>query len=747
MPNVRRNLAATFVAGGTDPLKMRVITTALKIGTNGTIKLQGQGGVGPYAFSMISGAMPTVCTFTASITTNVMTVTAVANGTLKVGQVVAGAGITYGTTIVSLGTGAGGTGTYNLSVTPNVASEAMTTSVPMASTGYCSMVSTTGLPSVAGTFSFVAQVQDSATTVYTANFTVVVNHVLTGVAVTPTPAESHKGYSYQFSVSGATGTVTWSLSGSLPPAYTFTSGGLLSGSTVAAGGTPQAFPLVVTASDSGTGDSVSFNTNLNLWTQITTAGLAGAPKYVRGTNYTRISIGAAAGGVAPYTYSVDTTNIPWATQVQGLSAGVSGTPTTAGTFSVPFTATDSAGYTSSTTINLIVIDPSPVLQPQQNAANVGAAGASNVNVSGALNMANDGTTATINAPLGPLYVGDGSDGAMVADGTNTYPFATLASGTYLLNRDVYLSSFSISATKHLVAQGFNIYCNGSFDLSNASADAISPISVALSPANGGAGAANGGAVGAGGTPGVAAPSNYGGDSPGTAGGLGNVGAGSNGTAGTTLALACNNGTQSGGAGGLGSGGAGGPSGSPGAITRTTSPRVFSPTTPLGYGMGGTGGGGGGGDATNKGGSGGGGGCGGGFLFLSVATLITNGSTAAGAISAKGFNGGVGGAGTIGNTGGAGGGAGGAGGCVFLAYGARTGTAVTNLVDASGGNGGNGGAKIGTGVVGNGGSQGKGGQITVFNLTSGAITTVNYGAAGTNAAGQTGGTGGASQLTL
>jgi hypothetical protein len=203
MTNLRRNLAATFTAGGIDPLKMRAITTALKIGTNGTIKLQGQGGVGPYAFSMISGAMPTVCTFTASITTNVMTVTAVANGTLKVGQVVAGAGITYGTTIVSLGTGAGGTGTYNLSVYTERRQRG--DDYERADGVYRLLDDgqfTTGLPSVAGTFSFVAQVQDSATTVYTANFTVVVaNHVLTGVAVTPTFSRiAYLGYSYLCSV-------------------------------------------------------------------------------------------------------------------------------------------------------------------------------------------------------------------------------------------------------------------------------------------------------------------------------------------------------------------------------------------------------------------------------------------------------------------------------------------------------------------------------------------------------------------
>lgn len=65
--------------------------------------------------------------FTASIATNVLTVTAVSCGVLAVGQTVTGVGIPYGTTIASLGTGTGGTGTYNLSTTPGtIGSESMT---------------------------------------------------------------------------------------------------------------------------------------------------------------------------------------------------------------------------------------------------------------------------------------------------------------------------------------------------------------------------------------------------------------------------------------------------------------------------------------------------------------------------------------------------------------------------------------------------------------------------------------------
>ena len=56
----------------------------------------------------------------------VLKVTAVTSGALAVGDIVTGTGITAGTYVISLGTGTGGAGTYNVSISQKVASEAMT---------------------------------------------------------------------------------------------------------------------------------------------------------------------------------------------------------------------------------------------------------------------------------------------------------------------------------------------------------------------------------------------------------------------------------------------------------------------------------------------------------------------------------------------------------------------------------------------------------------------------------------------
>jgi len=79
----------------------------------------------------VAGPVASAAGAQASFATNVMTVTvAPTDGTkFAVGQVITAAGVTPGTTIVSLGTGIGGTGTYNLSTTPGtIAAEAVSAS-------------------------------------------------------------------------------------------------------------------------------------------------------------------------------------------------------------------------------------------------------------------------------------------------------------------------------------------------------------------------------------------------------------------------------------------------------------------------------------------------------------------------------------------------------------------------------------------------------------------------------------------
>lgn len=62
---------------------------------------------------------------TGSITSNLLDITVVASGELHIGDVIAGVGVTGGCTIQSFGNGTGGTGTYHVSTTADVGSEAL----------------------------------------------------------------------------------------------------------------------------------------------------------------------------------------------------------------------------------------------------------------------------------------------------------------------------------------------------------------------------------------------------------------------------------------------------------------------------------------------------------------------------------------------------------------------------------------------------------------------------------------------
>lgn len=97
--------------------------------------------------TVYNSGLQTAASFTGSISTTTLTVTAVASGTLIVGQTIfsASGGVTSSTTITALGTGTGGTGNYTISPSQSVSSRALTAEVISSTAGhgiYCSMPGT-----------------------------------------------------------------------------------------------------------------------------------------------------------------------------------------------------------------------------------------------------------------------------------------------------------------------------------------------------------------------------------------------------------------------------------------------------------------------------------------------------------------------------------------------------------------------------------------------------------------------------
>jgi hypothetical protein len=266
--------------------------------------------------------------------------------------------------------------------------------------------------------------------------------------------------------------------------------------------------------------------------------------------------------------------------------------------------------------------------------------------------------------------GNGTDGALTLNGTNTYPGMSLAGSTYTMSRDIQATSITISGGVTLKPANFRILCRGTVT----NAGTISSVGFSSSSSAGGS---------------LSASGSMGGGRAGGAGGTGASGAGANGTA-------ASNG-NAGGAGGAGTSGTAGAGGTTTVSLANAQANVFSlPFAVLsgvgGFSLGsitpafGAGGGGGGSDASSNAGGGGGGG---GNVVAILAWAFVN----TGTVTVAGGNGANG---TAGNAGGGGGGAAGA----ILVYTLSAWTQGTTTVS-----GGNPGSGSGTGSAGSTGGAG------------------------------------------
>ena len=99
--------------------------TSVSTGTTIVAQLTGTaGGTGTYQVSISQTASST--TIAATSTQGLMTVSAVSSGALAVGQVISGSGVTAGTYVTAKLTGTGGTGTYVVSATQTASSTTIT---------------------------------------------------------------------------------------------------------------------------------------------------------------------------------------------------------------------------------------------------------------------------------------------------------------------------------------------------------------------------------------------------------------------------------------------------------------------------------------------------------------------------------------------------------------------------------------------------------------------------------------------
>jgi hypothetical protein len=149
----------------------------------------------------------------------------------------------------------------------------------------------------------------------------------------------------QLTVSGGNGTNTWTttpVSGSLPPGWSISASGVLSGPTAPTAGQAGTYTFTLAVKDSGT-----YGANLTLTVTINPAPAItfGAAPTATGTYNTAYSSGVSAtGGAGALTYAVTSGSLPTGLNpINSTTGAITGTPTTVGTYNFKVTATDGFG--------------------------------------------------------------------------------------------------------------------------------------------------------------------------------------------------------------------------------------------------------------------------------------------------------------------------------------------------------------------------------------------------------------------
>jgi Putative Ig domain len=196
-----------------------------------------------------------------------------------------------------------------------------------------------GTPTVSGTFSYTVTVTDSAGHTGTVNCSVTVAAPPTATCVTINAVQGYPIAPVTMTGSGGTGT-----------GYTFTASGLPTGLMMSGGGTISGTPAVsgtfsytVTVKDSA-GNTGTLNCSVTVYSAISLQCAGGTGTV--GTPYNSALV--AAGGLAPYTFTITSGSLPAGLTLNPSTGAITGTPTTNGTFNFTAKVTDASGVSANT---------------------------------------------------------------------------------------------------------------------------------------------------------------------------------------------------------------------------------------------------------------------------------------------------------------------------------------------------------------------------------------------------------------
>ncbi len=333
--------------------------------------LTANGGTQPYAWSILTGALPPGISLNATTGALTGTPTAAGNFTVVVQVADGGAqsqrvtltiavsapglivsttslaggavGVVYSTQLVA----AGGTPPYNWALTSGNLPAGLALNAVTGGIG--------GTPTTIGTSAFTVRVSDSASQTATGSLTITIApaalNITTSSLLGGTVGTS---YSATLAATGGSAPFSWSvIAGTLPAGVVLNAAtGGLSGTPTAAGTATATFQVQ---------DASTQQRTVTLAISITPAPLvATTTSLAGGTAGTAYSASlAASGGTTPYTWTVSTGALPAGVSLSPTGT-LSGTPTTPGTSSFVAQVRDAANLTALTASLSITIAPAPL---------------------------------------------------------------------------------------------------------------------------------------------------------------------------------------------------------------------------------------------------------------------------------------------------------------------------------------------------------------------------------------------------
>jgi hypothetical protein len=361
---------------------LSVTTTSLPTPTVGqeySATLTATGGVPVYAWSVSSGTLPAGLSLDPDTGIISGTPTAAGSSTFTV-QASDSASPTANTATQTL-TLSVAASTAPLTLTPSALPSATaggTYSVPLPSTGGTAPLAwsvssgslppglsidpaagvISGIPTQPGTFSFGVSVSDADSHTATENLSITVTAgAAPSITTTSLPgATAGSAYSQQLYGTGGVPDYTWSVtSGSLPDGLSLDpSSGIISGTPTTAG----SYSFTVTLADSTTPTAATATQSYT----VAVAAPPPAPAFSVSDTVTSGTVGDAyeaslipANGTSPYTYTVTSGALPTGLSLDPNFGIISGTPTTAGTYTATITVTDSSSPTPQTVTDSVSI--------------------------------------------------------------------------------------------------------------------------------------------------------------------------------------------------------------------------------------------------------------------------------------------------------------------------------------------------------------------------------------------------------